>query len=477
MKIDWNSKYTTIAVYTILTVLAIMLLYVAIVNFDDVTGFFDTLNDVLAPVYIGLAIAYLANPIMKMCETRIFRFKITNKSRFHLKRALSITLSFIIILIILTILLLLILPQVYVSISDLSSKMSGYIKDTVKWLDSFLPNSIFGDAEITLSNFVNSIGSWLYDYLESSSIGEELNDIQKQLSLIADNLDTLLTSSFAILKDYVPVVMGAFTGFAGGVLDSVLGIFFAIYILSSKEKLIAQAKKVLRAFTGEKQYNGVLELANFTNKTFGGYLVGKIVDSLIVGVLVFIGCIVFGIPYAILVSVLIAVTNVIPIIGPFLGAIPGVLIIFIVDPAKVLWFIIINLVIQQIDGNIIVPILLGESTGLSSLWVLFSITVMGGMWGLFGMFISVPIFAIIYTLIKLLVEKKLASRALPTETDNYYSDVEIRAFPDHDDNQHSFAARIKKISNSITPAPLGGMIKKIKAKAKKKKPDPDNSDK
>lgn len=464
MKIDWNRKYTTIAVYTVLTALAIMLLCALFINFGAVRRFFDTFNTIMSPVYIGLALAYIANPIMKMSEKRIFRFKVTSAKRMHLKRGLSIALSMIILLIIITILVLLIIPQVYLSLTDLGSKLGGYIRDTVAWLDSYLPDSIFNAADLTFENITSSI----YEYFANSEFSEELSDLTAQLALLSDNLDVLISNSFNILKDYVPMVIGAVTGAANGVLNIALGIFFAIYILSSKEKLIAQAKKLIRAFASEKLYNSVLELANFSNKTFGGYLVGKILDSLIVGVVVFIACAICKIPYAILVSSLIAITNVIPVIGPFIGAIPGVLIIFIVDPPKVIWFLIINVVVQQIDGNIIVPKVLGETTGLSSLWVLFSITVMGGLWGVFGMFISVPIFAILYMLLKLFVEKRLTAQELPADTLEYYTDREIRDFTEDEENQHSFATRIKKHTETITPKTLS---EKLREMLKKKKPD------
>lgn len=447
-----------------------MLLCTMFINFDGVSSFFSALNGILMPVYIGLALAYIANPIMKMAEKHIFRFKVTSSRRFYLKRGLSITLALIILLIILTILFLLIIPQVILSITDLVSKMSGYIERTVAWLDEFLPDSIFDRANLTLENFFNSIVSYFTD----SSIGAELSDISAQLDLISDNLDTLITNSFTILKDYVPVVFDAFAGVASGVLNVILGIFFAIYILSSKEKLIAQVKKIIRAFSGERSYNSILEFGNFTNKTFGSYLMGKVLDSFVVGIVMFVVCAIFKIPYAPLVSVLVAITNIIPIIGPFIGAIPGVLIIFIVDPSKVLPFIIINVIIQQVDGNIIVPKILGETTGLSSLWVLFSITVLGGLWGLTGMFISVPIFAILYMLLKLFVEKRLREKELPVETVEYYTDREIREFPDHDDNKQSFAARLKDSTIDLSnKSPLGKLFDKLK----KKPDDTDKNDK
>lgn len=185
--------------------------------------------------------------------------------------------------------------------------------------------------------------------------------------------------------------------------------------------------------TSERLYNSTLELANFTDKTFGGYITGKLLDSLIIGIIMFIVCAICKMPYTPLVSVLVGVTNVIPIVGPFIGAIPGTFIIFIVDPVKAFWFIVINVVVQQLDGNVIGPKILGQTTGLSALWVMMSITIMGGLWGLFGMLISVPIFAVLYTLVKLFVEKRLAGKGAPTETVEYYAAIEDRTLSESDD--------------------------------------------
>ncbi len=472
MKIEWNRKYTTLAVYAILTALAIILLCVMVVNFNGVIAVLSTVNKIMTPFYVGLGIAYIANPIMKMSEKHIFRFKVTTERRLSLKRGLSIALSFIILAIIMTILILLIMPQVILSLTDLASKMGGYVEKTLAWLDAFLPDSIFNSANLSIENFLDTIRNFFSD----STLGEELSGISASLDLITNNLDSLLSNSVMILKNYLPLVFSAFAGLANGVLNIVLGFFFAIYILSSKEKLVAQVKKLLRAIMSEHHYNSIIEFGHFTNKTFGAYLLGKILDSLIVGIVIFIAFAIFGIPYAPLLSVMIAITNVIPVIGPFIGAIPGVLIIFFVDPSKVLWFIIINVVIQQIDGNIIVPKILGETTGLSSLWVLFSITVMGGLWGLFGMFVSVPIFAIIYMLIKLYTEKRLREKELPTATEDYYGEHEKREFVEKDDNEHSLAARIRNITNAVTKQTLGGKLKN-KLKKNKKADSPDNTEK
>ncbi len=466
LKLDWNRKYTTIAVYTVITAVILMLLCVLMINYDSAAAFLSKFNAIMTPFYIGLAIAYIANPLVKISEKHIFRFKVTSKRRFNVKRGLSITFALLVLFVAVTIIFLIIIPQVILSVTDLASKMSGYISKTVAWLDEFLPDSIFNPAELTIENFFNTI----FGYFTNSELGEELSMLTSQLDLITNNLDTLIENSLTILRDYVPLVFSAFAGVANGVLNIVLGIFFAIYTLSTKEMLLAQIKKTIRSFTSEYHYNNILEFGNFTNKTFGSYLIGKVLDSIVVGIVMFIALAIFRIPYAPLLSVMIAITNIIPVIGPFIGAIPGVIIIFIVnpaDPSKLFWFIILNVIIQQIDGNIIVPKILGGTTGLSSLWVLFSITVMGGLWGLFGMFVSVPIFAILYMLFKLFVEKRLRTKELPTETSDYYTDTEIKQLADKDDN-HSFAANIRRSAENIASKTLGGKLKKIKNRNAKK---------
>lgn len=455
MKIDWNRKYTTIAVYAVLGAAAVLLIFFTFLNFNTVLGWLDRFNQIMSPVYLGLILAYLFNPILKMCEKRIFRFKITSKRKWTLKRVLGLTLTYIIILIILTITFLLIIPQLFVSFNDLASKMNGYIDDTLEWINEFLSTSpIFGSD-------INNIDDALEKLLEFLDITTDT---------IYTKVQELVKNSSALLTDYVPMLFDYFTGIANGFINTILGIIFSVYFLASKEKLVAQCKKVLRSFVSQEHYNGLLELANYTDKTFGGYITGKIIDSLIIGVLCYIACLIFDMPYALLLSTFIAITNIIPVVGPFIGAIPGVFIIFIIDPRKAFWFIVINIVLQQLDGNVICPKILGDSTGLSALWVLVSITVMGGMWGLLGMLLSVPVFAILYTLVKMFIEKRLKRRALPTETRDYYADVEERNYgSDGDDDQHTFAASLSQLTAEIAENHFGKRIKSLTQKLKSKR--------
>lgn len=450
MKIDWNRKYTTIAVYAGLTGAALIALVFAFKNFEFFSGWGKRISGILNPVWLGMIMAYLFNPILKFAEKRIFRWNAVTKRQHSSKRALGLIFTYIVVLIILTIFLLLVIPQVYASGSDLASKMSGYIDSTLKWINEFLSKSKFGD--------INNLDDVFNKALEIFDLNMET---------IGTKIQELITNSTNLLKDYGPKVFEYFKGITNGFVNTIIGFIFSVYFLASKEKLTAQIKKVIRSMTSEKLYNSTLELANFTDKTFGGYITGKLLDSLIIGIIMFIVCAICKMPYTPLVSVLVGVTNVIPIVGPFIGAIPGTFIIFIVDPVKAFWFIVINVVVQQLDGNVIGPKILGQTTGLSALWVMMSITIMGGLWGLFGMLISVPIFAVLYTLVKLAVEKRLAKKGAPTETVEYYAAIEDRTLSESDD-EPTFADKLRQMTAGIAENHFGQRIRKFREKRKAK---------
>ena len=205
------------------------------------------------------------------------------------------------------------------------------------------------------------------------------------------------------MTQVLPNLFGGVMRFTSGLLDVVVGIIIAIYLLLSKEIFYAQVKKLLFAFFPRRVAQATLNLTHDSNTIFCGFISGKILDSAIIGLLCYIGCLIFKFPSALLVSVIIGVTNVIPFFGPFIGAIPATLLILIQNPIKALWFVLFVLVLQQLDGNIIGPKILGNTTGLSSFWVLFAILLFGGLWGFVGMIVGVPLFAVIYDVIKKLV--------------------------------------------------------------------------
>jgi len=453
LKIDWNQKYTTIAVYTVLTALCITLIAAAVVNFPIIAGLIGKLNTILSPVYIGLIMAYLFNPILMFCEKYIVCFKVKSKQKQSLKRGLSLVLTYIIVLILLTIILLMIIPQVYLSFTDLASKLSGYLNSTVTLINEFsdkinqfMTDSIFSDLfGSDVNNIDDFYNKYIADYFDLSQLTSKITELVSNI-----------TNQFPKIFDY-------FSNIASGFINVIIGIIFSIYFLSAKETLIAQSKKLLAAVTRPKTYKAILELCSFTDHTFGGFIVGKILDSLIIGILCFIVCAICGMPYALLLSVFVGITNIIPVVGPIIGAVPGFFIIFIIDPIKALWFLVIIVIIQQLDGNVIGPKILGQTTGVSAIWVLFSITVMGGLFGLVGMLIAVPLFAVIYSLVKIQAEKWLSVQSLPIATTEYLSGSDKDLI---DDSEHTFAAKLARLNANFAENPLAKKVRQMFTKKK-----------
>ena len=232
------------------------------------------------------------------------------------------------------------------------------------------------------------------------------------MDLLNSAYDTVSTSIWTpwIKTTLLPSMQNILSGAALGVLNVVvvlknlvIGIIVAVYMLASRKRFVQQGKMVLYSVVKPRWASLITEEVKYADRMFGGFINGKILDSAIIGLLCYIGCLIFKFPSALLVSVIIGVTNVIPFFGPFIGAIPATLLILIQNPIKALWFVLFVLVLQQLDGNIIGPKILGNTTGLSSFWVLFAILLFGGLWGFAGMIVGVPLFAVIYDVIKKLV--------------------------------------------------------------------------
>ena len=239
-----------------------------------------------------------------------------------------------------------------------------------------------------------------------------------------------------------------------GVLwDFIIGFIISIYVLASKETFAGQAKKIAYALFEPDSANIILNNFRFTHKTFVGFVGGKILDSIIIGILCFIGTSIMNMPYAVLVSVIIGVTNVIPFFGPFLGAIPTTILIFVVDPGhplNCLYFVLFILILQQFDGNILGPKILGNSTGITGFWVIFSITLFGGLFGVGGMIVGVPLFAVLYAIIKSYVNGALRRKKLPEDTASYISLSEINenGMLQSEDNQECVSCSGKRFYSS-----------------------------
>ena len=396
LKFDKNKKYTTIAIYAFVVLSALCVLVAILLNFSFFWEKFTLVLDMLSPFIYGFVFAYLCNPILKFFNSKVYKFIEKKKKHPKLKYALSIITTYIVVAVAITIIFLLLIPQVVKSYTTLQSQISSYVTATQTWADDFVRTFPFFNGEY--QNFaefldVNEITSSIKDFITNSS-----------------NL-------FQLIANYIISYAGRFVLEMKNIL---LGVILSVYFLLSKDKIKAQIKKTLSAFLDGKKINQLMSFVKFTDDTFGGYIVGNLLDSLMVGLLTFIILAIFEIPYYPLISVIVGVTNLIPFFGPFMGAIPSAFIILIADPIKSLFFIIIILIIQQIDGNIITPKILGDSTGLSAMWVIIAITISGDLFGIAGMFLGVPVFAVVYAVTKQQIEKRLKNRKLPQDTGYYY---------------------------------------------------------
>lgn len=396
----------------IFTTLALLLaLLVVIIIFRERFGdFFDMISEklsVLNSLMVGAVIAYLLNPIEKFFHNTVYKKLKKN----NVKKTLSILSTYVFVLSILTVFVLITLPQIIQSISELPIKLREFIevitnKVTV-WYNEFI-----------LSDMYKSIADIL---------GEGNLDINKILQSISEtylNLEALLQS----IADYLLVfVKKIYTG----VSDTFLGLVFSIYLLAAKDRLKAWYKKITYAVCGQEKADDFLDVLKYTDHTFGGFIQGKLVNAVIITVLTLIAFWIFDIPYPQLLAVIIGVTDIIPVFGPFIGAIPSAFIVLIAAPEKLIPMLLIILIIQQIDGNYIGPKILGESTGLSALGVFSAIIVMGGYFGIIGMLIGVPTFAVAIYLINRSVDRKLTERGISTDITDYYSDSDATGYQEN----------------------------------------------
>ena len=380
-----NKKKLTIAISIYCSLL---LSIVLIGQHEKVLNVINSILSVLSPLIIGFTIAYLLNPILNFFEKTVFKF-IKNK---RILRFVGVFFTYISLILFFLALGMLVIPQVTKSVTELISKFESYKESALDFVNSILQN---------LKNM-----NILHNQIDANSIVE----------MFGDNI----TSSTSIIKSVVTFLATNIDKILIIPKNILLGLFISVYALLNKERLSAQVKKLGKAILSDKNYETVYHRVSFAQSTFGGYFTGVLLDAVFVGITAFLALVIFGIPYASLIAVVVAVTNVIPVFGPFIGAIPSAIIIFISQPNKVLLFIILMIVIQQIDGNIIAPKILGNSTGMSSLSVIIAISVMGSCFGFIGMFIGVPVFAVIIALIKELVDERLMVKELPTETSSYY---------------------------------------------------------
>lgn len=405
-------------------ILTVIIAFIAFVLFiiafgDKFSAFTNTIVEILSPVIIGMIIAYLCNPILNMYEYRVFR----KMKKQGARRGISIACTLLTALGIVVAVGFLIIPELISSITELISNYETYINGLFDFINNVIGSiaGTFGEGGDEIKEYVN------------------LDALRELLGSTEDLLHTLL--NFLTKNNVADNVVGgtfdALMAVFNAVKNIVLGIFIAFYILISREKRTAQVRKFRRAFFTKKTNLKINEITRLTSRCFGGYLYGMLVDALIVGILSFVIFTIFEVsPYNILISSIIAMTNVIPVFGPFIGGIPAFFIVLISNPSKALLFIILILIIQQVDGNIIYPKITGDNTGVSSLCIIISIIIAGSLWGVLGMIIGVPLFSVFVELVKRIIESKLLERGESTDTVDYYpsnaiNDAEREVYYEH----------------------------------------------
>lgn len=386
MKINWNNKYATIAMYAFLVICGSILLYLGISHISSIKASINDFIKTLQPFIIGGTLAYLLNFILRFYEDKILSHDFFKKLKKSAKRGIGLLLTYITASIITYLFIQFVLPQLVDSIIGLVNNIPEYLNELTK-----VTNDIF----------------------------DNLNLQPEYINLITDKFGEAVTYIITIISNLVPVIGNFVVGATSSILNIIIGIIVSIYILIDKEKFMALGKKIVYALCSEEKAKFTLRLATQSNMTFSRFIGGKILDSFIIGVLTFFILTIFKMPYVLLISVIVGVTNIIPFFGPFIGGIPAAIIILFVSPIQALWFVIIIIVIQQIDGNIIGPKILGDSIGISAFWILFSLLVAAKFMGFVGMVIGVPLFAIFYSIIKEIIEEKLRKKGLPIETEKY----------------------------------------------------------
>ena len=394
----WDRKYVNWGMTAFCVLAASLLFYFAIRNISVFGQAVNKLVTILAPFIWGLVICYLLSPLMRVMEERVFLplgKRLYRKSKkggaAKFARVLSILFCEIVLLLVLAAVVYLIIPQVLSSVQMLIKNSGTYADNVSAWLNGLLKNypELDSYAGELLGNFNTNVGSWLQ------------NKVLPQLG-------NLITS-----------VSSGVYGFARSIYNLIIGIIVSVYLLSDKEGHIAAVKRLCYAVFSVETADQLRQGLIFVDKTFMGFLSGKILDSVIIGIICYIVCSILQMPYTLLISVIIGVTNIIPFFGPLIGAVPSALIILMVDPTKCLIFIVFIIILQQIDGNIIGPRILGNSTGITGFWVIFSIILGSGLFGFWGMLLGVPVFVVIYTVINNLIVKKLKKSDLPWKLSDY----------------------------------------------------------
>lgn len=426
-KFKWDKKYLYWGVTAFCVIVACIAFFWVLNRWDGLMRILSLALNALSPFIFGLLFAYLLDSVLVLFEKYIF-MKLANRlyprrpyAAKKFARITAIIATELAALGVVAGILILILPQLYSSILALIDKSSKYFDVVVKWFGE-TPSGAAG-AESALMTWLHSAAGKLLEWIETN--------VLPQMSKI------------------IAGVTGGVITFAKGVISLLIGVVLSVYIMYHKETFSAQGKKVIYSIFKPRTANKLLDELNFINVAFGNYISGTLIDALIIGILNYIFMLIVGMPYAALISILVAVTNIIPVFGPFIGAIPSALLLLLENPMQSLVFIIFTLVLQQLDGNVIKPRIHGSRSGISGFWVMFAILFFGGLFGIIGMLLGVPVVTVLYNAFKRYNAKRLLKKGLPVDTPEYKNIYRI----DPETNAPIYKALS---SHGTKPAPQGG---------------------
>lgn len=392
---------------------AAIFVFFLLLNASTIRGVLETIAHILRPIFLGMILAFLLLPIHR----HIYQFlismtpneKLADHRNTRFLDIVAIILSLLFAFILMYLLMAMALPQIYLSIVGLVNAFPDYITSVQNWLQTFLEDNpeiqslimpIYSSAAISLEQWLNS-------------------EVLPNLESITSSVQWLRQSILPNLTGVVFNVSAFFISFLVLLKDILIALIVSVYLLARKDIFSAQSKKIVYSIFPTKWGDFLVEETRNAYRILSGFINGKLLDSLIIGLIALVCCNLFHFPYPALVATIIGVTNVIPFFGPFIGAIPCALLILLVSPIQCIYFILFVFILQQFDGNILGPKILGDSTGLASFWVLFSIILFGGLFGFIGMVLGVPVFAMLYSMINRLVRRGLQKRGLPVETKSY----------------------------------------------------------
>ncbi len=413
MRSNRFQSYLAAGVTAFCVVAASILLFFLFFHLSGVIGFLKTLARILRPIFLGMILAFLLLPIRRhvyewLDQMLPEKFRTSARGR-QVQNGISIGLSLVLAGLVVYILLAMLIPQIYTSVVGLVNAFPDYVNSVQTWLQSFLESN--PDIQNSVLAYYQSAATALENWLSS--------DIMPNLESLSTTVNWLRTS---VLPNLTGVMSGVSAMLISALLllkDALIAVIVSVYLLARKDIFAAQSKKIVYSIFRTDIADQIVAETRSAYRILSGFINGKLLDSLIIGIITLVCCNLFRFPYPVLIATIVGVTNIIPFFGPFIGAIPSTFLILLVSPIQSVYFVVFIVVLQQFDGNILGPRILGGSTGLASFWVLFSILLFGGLFGFAGMVLGVPVFAMLYSILRRLVAYGLAKHGLAQDTKDY----------------------------------------------------------